>query len=440
MVPRARVLYIAHYCRPRDAAWISTFYLLKALKSTGLVKRALVITNDPGATQLKDVRELKPWTSIKYAPFSSILEMKRLGKLLRATLAYFLIFLIALKTIKEERITHIFTQHHNYHMASFTGALMARLLGRACIIKVQDGVPYIGRSPVEAVMNRSIMALVNKLAFKWASSILNKSSERAFLISRAFRIPKNKMLIIPNLVDLSTFSKPNEVFRREFKKRYGLEGHKILLFIGSTLGRGLEKLLRALPKIISRIGKVKLVILGEAGNKKALMKLATSLGIGDCVVFAGAIEHELVSSIISLADLCVGPLVVGWFSIADVQRKILEYMACGKPFVAAKWAVTKDLLVDGKTGIAISDPDDIDELAEKITDILADDERRRGLGENARKVIEALYDCNSPEVVSRLRRVLSSSMEMVCWPGGKPLIYRNPSFGRDGRGQADTAR
>jgi len=409
VVPRARVLYIAHYCRPRDAAWISTAYLLKALKLTGVVEKSFVITNDPGAVRLRDTGDLKEWMEIRQMHFPSILDIKKLGKLLRATVAYLLIFIAALRIVKKEGITHVFTQHHNYHMASFIGVLVARLLGRACIIKIQDGIPYIGRSPLEAFLNRSIMAAVNKIAFKWASLILNKSPERAFLISRAFYVDKTKMLIVPNLVDLKAFSKHDELFKTMFKEQYGLDGYKILLFIGSTAGRGLEKLVRALPIIISRIGKVKLVILGEAPDKEVLTGLATSLGVREFLAFAKPVEHALIPSVISLADLCIGPMTVGWFSLADVERKILEYMACGRPFVVAKWAVSKDLLVDGVTGIAVDNPDDTNELAEKIAGLLADDKLRKEMGKNARKVAEIFYDCHSPEIINRLRKALLSS-------------------------------
>ena len=411
MALRARVLYIAHYCRPREAAWISTFYMLKALRLTGVVEGAIVMTNDPGAVRLRDLDGLRGWAKISHVPFPSAIETGNMGKFLRATLAYILLFLAALRATKENGITHVFTQHHNYHMASLTGALVARLLGRACIVKIQDGVPYIGRSPIEAFFNRSIMLALNKLAFKWATFILNKSSERALLISKAFHVQKAKMLILPNLVDLKAFSEPDEAFGRAFKMRYGLDGYKILLFTGSTAGRGLEKLIRALPMLISKIDRVKLVILGEAPNKTALMNLATSLGVRDRLVFAEPVEHKLVPSVISSADLCVGPLVVGWFSLADVQRKILEYMACGRPFVAARWAVSRDLLIDGVTGIAIDDPDDARELAEKIADILADAARREELGKNAKKIIKAFYDCNSLEVISRLQKALASSIK-----------------------------
>ena len=71
MALRARVLYIAHYCRPRDAAWISTFYMLKALKLTGVAERAIAMTIDPGAIRLKNLDDLRGWAKISYVPFPS---------------------------------------------------------------------------------------------------------------------------------------------------------------------------------------------------------------------------------------------------------------------------------------------------------------------------------------------------------------------------------
>ena len=116
------------------------------------------------------------------------------------------------------------------------------------------------------------------------------------------------MLLLPNLIDLGVFSEPDDAFGRAFKERYGLDGYKMLLFTGSTPGKGLEKLIRALPTIISKI-KVKLIILSRAPDRK-LMELAKFLGVRNHVVFAESIEHRLVPSVISLADLCVGPLLV----------------------------------------------------------------------------------------------------------------------------------
>ncbi|RLF12797.1 MAG: hypothetical protein DRN06_09295 [Thermoprotei archaeon] len=406
--PRFRILYIAHYCRPDEAAWISTEYLLKCLRFTNVVENAVVLTNDPHAYRavLHAPEKLRNWMQIIHVAYPIALEARQLGKLLRALLSYLLVFLVAMRTCKKMRITHIFTQHHNYHLASCIGVLLSRLLSLPCIIKIQDGIPYIGgRNLVERILNHYIMKLINRMAFKRATLILNLSSERAKLLTRIFHIPRSKMAVFSNMIDSENFSKIDEEFKRRFIKRYALKG-KIMLFIGVTSGRGLERLVKALPKIASEIGDVKFVIVGHAPDEDELRRIARSLGVESALVFVAPVSHKFIPSLISMADVCIGPLAVHWFSVADVQRKVLEYMACGRPTVAAEFSVTRDLLIDGKTGILIKKPEDHEELSRKIVKVLRDEELKRRLGLNAMAKVKKLYDCRSPTMIERLRAIL----------------------------------
>jgi len=413
---KARALYLAHYCRPKEAAWISTLYLIRALKFTKFIGEVVILTNDPYAIQFKTKKIFKSGVKVRRIPFPMVLEEKTFGKLIRATLAYLPVFLAILKIVKSLGMDYIFVQHHNYHLASLTGALAARILKRPCIVKIQDGIPYIGRTHFESFLNHSVMAAANKLAFKLATFIFNLSKERAFLVSRTFRISKNKMLVIPNLVDLAIFSKLDRDFTREFKARYKLGGCKVLLFVGSATGRGLDRLIKALPRIIAKVGCVKLVILGDAADRSALETLASSLGVRDSLIFVKPVEHRLVPSVISLADLCVGLLVNSLVSIAGVHRKALEYMACAKPLIAAKWAVSRELLVDGETGITVENPDDAEELAKKVATALTNEELLVRMGRAARDVIETYYSCRSPVVLNRLRIALLSAIKLAKHP------------------------
>mgnify|MGYP000353685294 CR=1 FL=1 len=133
-----RILYIAHACAPRDAATISTFYRLKALKLTGLVEGAVIFTSDPLVTEVEEPKELKGWLEIRRIPFPRAMRRKAsvLSRAIRATVFYLLVLLAALKIVKEKRITHLFTQHHHYHLASLTGIITACLTGRPCIMDV----------------------------------------------------------------------------------------------------------------------------------------------------------------------------------------------------------------------------------------------------------------------------------------------------------------
>ena len=401
-----KILYIAHYCRPMEAAWISTYYLLKALRRTGLVKGAVVLTNDPGAARVVIEDELRGWLKLLRVPFPWALERSWLGKLLRATVGYLLVLLYALRACRTVRITHIFTQHHNYHLASFTGSLLSVLTRRPCIVKVQDGIPFIGRSWPERLLNHYIMRALNTFALRRATIILSKCTERSYLISRVFGVERSKMVLVSNLVDLARFSKVDEAFRDELIRSHGLGDCRLLVFVGNTIGRGLELLVRALPLVARRIRCVRLLLAGPAPDREELEDLARSLGVGDVLVFLGVLEHELVPTVISMADLCIGPLRTSWFSLADVERKVLEYMACGKPFLAARWSVSSNLLSDGETGVAVDRPEDPEELAAKVIQVLEDPGLAQEMGQAARERIKAFYDCGSLIVIERLREVL----------------------------------
>ncbi|RLI13717.1 hypothetical protein DRO33_00745, partial [Candidatus Bathyarchaeota archaeon] len=104
----ARILYVAHYCRPREAAWISTTYLIRALRRTGLVNSVVVLTNDPYASEVAGEGGEGTF-NILVVPFPRALERSRLGKLLRTTLGYVFVLLYGLRATKRRRVTHIFT-------------------------------------------------------------------------------------------------------------------------------------------------------------------------------------------------------------------------------------------------------------------------------------------------------------------------------------------
>lgn len=67
---------------------------------------------------------------------------------------------------------------------------------------------------------------------------------------------------------------------------------------------------------------------------------------------------------------------------------ILEGMAMGKTVVVSKTQGQLDTIVDGETGVYVT-PEDPVALRQTIDALLADEPRRRRIGENARKAVEA---------------------------------------------------
>jgi len=73
---------------------------------------------------------------------------------------------------------------------------------------------------------------------------------------------------------------------------------------------------------------------------------------------------------------------------------VLEAMAAGKPVVAAAVGGVPELVVDGETGLLVP-AGDLDALQRALTDLLADPERARRLGEAGRARVRASFSATA---------------------------------------------
>jgi len=71
--------------------------------------------------------------------------------------------------------------------------------------------------------------------------------------------------------------------------------------------------------------------------------------------------------------------------------RAIEAMACGKPVIASKVGVFKDIVEEGKTGFLV-EPASKDRLLEKMDFLLKNDEMRMEMGKKARIKVEAQHD------------------------------------------------
>jgi glycosyltransferase involved in cell wall biosynthesis len=110
-----------------------------------------------------------------------------------------------------------------------------------------------------------------------------------------------------------------------------------IVFLGHlTEKQGLQLVIEALPKIISRVPAARLTVIGDGPYAYQLVQLAQRLGVGNAVEFTGAIEdHQQVELQIAAAALAVATYVpdpLSFTRFAD-PGKIRTYLACGVPVV-----------------------------------------------------------------------------------------------------------
>jgi len=177
-----------------------------------------------------------------------------------------------------------------------------------------------------------------------------------------FRVPHNKIRLIPRGVNLE-----------EFKLRQASADPKKSEIVVGMIGRltsikGHPLFLKAMAGVTRVFPNVKIQIIGDAPKpqyKEELSMLTRRLGLSHCVEFLGTRYDipELLSQMSVLVVPSVGEEAFG--------RVVIEAGACGVPVVATRIGGLVDIIEHEKEGL-LAPPDDPRILAEAIIRLLKD--------------------------------------------------------------------
>jgi glycosyltransferase involved in cell wall biosynthesis len=150
-----------------------------------------------------------------------------------------------------------------------------------------------------------------------------------------------------------------------------------ILFVGRlTPGKGLQYLIRALPRIAS---PVRLLVAGSGGELPELVALARREQVLERVDFLGRLDREALEGRYETASLVVVPSV--WPEPFGMVGP--EAMAHGLPVVAFRVGGIPEWLTDGETGFLV-EPKDLDGLADRIDTLLQHPAMAQAFGATAR--------------------------------------------------------
>jgi glycosyltransferase involved in cell wall biosynthesis len=186
---------------------------------------------------------------------------------------------------------------------------------------------------------------------------------RAYLAS--LDVPAHRITVIPNGVspnDFPVMPLPDDDSRPP-----------VILYIGTLADwQGLEILIHAMPHILAvRPVCLRVVGRGRSRQRKMLAKKIRKLGIENHVSLEAAVPHHLVPELIAQADVCVAPLSLNDRNVTQgcCPIKVIEYMAAGRPIVAANLPVVRELVREDVDALLFT-PDDPEDLAHQTLAIL----------------------------------------------------------------------
>lgn len=154
---------------------------------------------------------------------------------------------------------------------------------------------------------------------------------------------------------------------------------RAITFIGSLVWqKGVDVLIRAFGEVDKKFQDAELVIVGDGRERKNLQKMSRELGIR--ANFLGSRE-ELGSALEKSAVLALPSREEG-FGLA-----LLDAMAAGVPVVASRVGGIEEIIEHEYNGI-LFEKENSRELAERIIQILGNEELRKKLIENGKKTLK----------------------------------------------------
>lgn len=196
--------------------------------------------------------------------------------------------------------------------------------------------------------------------------------------------PGIKHVLIPMTVDLERFE--NITAKKE----------KSFAYVGSLSEEkdGVFTLLKAVSKMSKKYYDYKLVIYSYTNSgklKKEFYELIKNLDLQKRVIMKGSVEYGKLPVLLKSFTFLVSPRPETEITHYAFPTKLGDYLASGVPTVVTSAGEVPNYLQDGVSSF-IAKPSDVDSLAEKMTEALADERRAKKVGENGRKVAEKYFN------------------------------------------------
>lgn len=243
---------------------------------------------------------------------------------------------------------------HNEFGIGFSGVSIARILRVPIVYTLHtmwdDYLYYIAP--------RLFMPLVKKIAHTYmrvftnsASAITGPSRKVQEFIHECGI--ERKVNVIPNPVELDKFNEDHVEAEqvKALRLQYHLDPKDMVICFCGRLGRekSVDVLLDFFAQKHQKEDHLKLMIIGEGPARDELIEQATSLGIADCVIFTGKVEHDQLVNYYACCELYATT------SLSDTNSiSMLEAMATGLPVLHLKDELNAGQVVDGVNGYIFS--------------------------------------------------------------------------------------
>ncbi|NAZ85057.1 glycosyltransferase family 4 protein [Kineococcus indalonis] len=242
-------------------------------------------------------------------------------------------------------------------------------------------------------------AVLERISYGCAARIVTVTPGLAGYLRGKFPSAADKVVVVPNGVDVGTFCAEGCTGGSRPGARVGYVG-------GLTAWQGLEFVVRAWPAVRDEVPDAELVLVGGGEQEQELRRLAADLGVDASVRFVGPRPHEEVPELLRSFDVGVAYYVRDRSGLHS-SFKVLEYLAAGVPVVASD---NEDVLDAFGGAVATVPAEDSEALAVELAGLLLDAGRRGELAARGRELVREAYswEACTRRVLAEVRTALGA--------------------------------
>lgn len=284
---------------------------------------------------------------------------------------------------------------HQYGVHAALAVVLGRLLRRPVVLKLTNS------------SNQGLVRTLAQSRLPGLMAYLHRRVDAVVALTRetaaeaeAFGIPKVRIHLLSNGVNIEIFRPRDEQERNALKDKLGLGAKRVVIFVGRFAeAKNVEGLLKAWSLTNGQMrADWQLLLVGDGPLMHAAEQLSKEYFIADTVGFVG--QQKNIEEWMGAAEIYIS---TSWHE--GLSNALLEAMATGLPVVATRVSGVAEIVEANDAGIAV-EIGDMDGVASGLM-VLANDSNMRNIcGNTSRRAIEDNYSVNS--VAARTVRIYCS--------------------------------
>jgi glycosyltransferase involved in cell wall biosynthesis len=268
------------------------------------------------------------------------------------------------------------------------GLLFAAIHGTRFVFDHHDLCPelYESRFPEGSGAIQKALCLLERATMRSADHVISTNDSYRQVALARHHLDPEKVTVVRTGPDLRRLQRvtPDPSLRR---------GRPFLVAYLGVMGPqdGVDLVLRTAHHVVNHFHRhdIAFTLMGSGDCFDELIALRGELGLEDVVELTGRVPDETVARVLSTADVGISPDPKNPLNDLSTMNKTMEYMAFGLPVVAFDLRETR---VSAAEAAVYATPNQIEELARLLVELIDDSPRRRAMGEAGRKRVERDLD------------------------------------------------